>query len=70
MDFRMVQLNLNLMLAYTVPGSNNTCSMFAQPGSRIFIDLHANGNPSCLMDECTVHSSVSLGTRFYIHKHE
>ena len=42
----MVQLDLNLMLMDTVPSSNNNRSACAQLGSRVFIDLHANGNPS------------------------
>ena len=41
----MVQLNLNLMLVRIVPASNNTRSTYGQPGSHVFLDLHANGIP-------------------------
>ena len=42
-----------LMLAHTVPASNNSRCTCAQLGSRIFIDLHTNGNPLRLMHEYT-----------------
>ena len=49
---------------HNVFASNNAHSACAQPGSCIFIDLHADGNPLGLMHEYTVHSSASLGTRY------
>ena len=60
----MVQHNLNLTLACTVPVSENTRSACAQLGIRVFGDLHANRNPSRVIHECTVHEGASLGTRF------
>ena len=49
---------------HNVFASNNAHSACAQPGSCIFIYLHADGNPLGLMHEYTVHSSASLGTRY------
>ena len=59
-----VQLNLNLTLACTVPTSKNTRSACAQPGPRVFADLHANGNPLHVTRERTVHEDASLGKRY------
>ena len=60
----MVQLDLDLMFTCAVPASKNTCSECSQPGRHIFVDLHAIGNPSCVIHERTVHEDVSLGTRY------
>ena len=48
------------MLAHTVLTSKNVRSAGARLGTHIFIDLHANGNYSLVIHECTVHSHVSL----------
>ena len=52
------------MLACTVPMNKNTRSACAQPGTRIFVDLHTNGNPSCVIHKRTVHEGATLGTRY------
>ena len=57
-----VQLDLNLMLACTVPTSKNTCFTCTQPGTHRFVHLHANGNPSHVIHERTVCEGTSLGT--------
>ena len=59
-----VQLDLNLRLACAVPASKNTRSSCAQPGPRVFVDLHANGNPLRVTRERTVHEDASLGKRY------
>ena len=30
----------------------------------VFVNLHANGNPSPVIHECTIHECASLGTRY------
>ena len=52
------------MLACTVPVSKNKRSACKQPGTWVFVDLHANGNPFCVIHEHTVHEGGSLGTRY------
>ena len=52
------------MPVYGVPASKNTRSACAQPGTRIFADLHTNGNPLHVIQECTVHKGTSLVTRY------
>ena len=59
-----VQFDLNLMLTRTVPASKNTRSACVQPGTCLFIDLHANGNRLYVIHKCTVHACASLGTRY------
>ena len=52
------------MLVCTVPASKNTCFVCTQPGTHVFVDLHANENPSRAVHERTVHTRASLGTRY------
>ena len=59
-----VQLDLTLTLTCAVPASKNTRSACAQPGLRVFVDLHANGNPLLVTRERTVHEDASLGKRY------
>ena len=54
---------MSLTLACAVPASKNTRSACAQPGQRVFVDLHANRNPLRVTRERTVHEDVSLGKR-------
>ena len=61
---RYMQLDLNLMLVCAVPASKNTHSECSQPGKRIFVNLHTNGNPSRVIHECTVHEGAGLGTQY------
>ena len=61
---KTVQLDLNLMLVRTVPMSKNTHFACVQPGTHVFIDLHADVNPSHVTHGRIVHIRANLGTQY------
>ena len=60
----MVQLNLNLMPARTVPVAKNTVSCAHNYEHMFFANLHVNENPLHVTHEHTVDRLVSLVTRY------